>query len=116
MAQRPLNNKQLRCIDMLIYTDKLKCEIAEELNVSNATISVWLKKEEFQEGIRAEMNRSFGSLAVKAKKRLEQLIDSTNEQVALSASREALNKAGYQETQKIEQDIKTDISIEITDW
>lgn len=28
-----LNNKQLRCIELMVYTDKLKGEIAEELGV-----------------------------------------------------------------------------------
>lgn len=109
-----LNNKQLKAVEMLVYTDKQKQEIAEELKVSNATISVWLKKDEFQEAIKNEMHKGFSPLAMKARRRLEHLIDSKNEGIALAAVREALNKAGYQETQKVEQTLR-EINLEITD-
>ncbi len=108
-----LNNKQLRAVEMLVYTDMLKQDIAKELNVSNATISVWLKKEEFQQAIKDEMQRGFADLAYKARRRLGLLIDSNNEQVALGAVREALNKAGYQETQEIKHTVGTVYNIEI---
>ena len=109
-----LTNKQLRAVEMLVYTTKLKQEIAEELKVSPATISTWLKKEEFQEAITDEMKRGFVDIAYKARRRLSELVDSPNEQVALGAIKEALNKAGYQETQKVEQTIR-EINIEITE-
>ncbi len=109
-----LNNRQQRAVEMLVYTTKLKQEIAAELNVSNATISTWLKKEEFQQAITDEMHRGFVDIAYKARRRLSELVDSPNEQVALGAIKEALNKAGYQETQKIEQTVR-EINIEITE-
>jgi transposase len=109
-----LTNKQLKAVEMLVYTTKQKQEIAEELKVSNGTISQWLKKEEFQQAITDEMRRGFVDIAYKARRRLSDLVDSPNEQVALGAIREALNKAGYQETQKVEQTIR-EINIEITE-
>ena len=112
MAEKNLNNKQLKCIELMVYSDKLKQEIAEELKVSPATISVWQKKEEFQNALRLEMNRGFSTMAVKARKKLDSLLDSNNQGIALAAAREVLNKAGYNEVQKIEQTIK-DINLEI---
>lgn len=109
-----LNNKQLKAVEMLVYTDKQKQEIADELKVSNSTISVWLRKEEFQEAIRDEMHKGFSSMATKARRKLDKLIDSNNEGIALAAAREVLNKAGYQEKQIIEQTLK-EINLEITD-
>lgn len=109
-----LTNKQLKAVEMLVYTTKQKQEIAEELKVSRATISQWIKKEEFQQAITDEMKRGFVDIAYKARRRLSELVDSPNEQVALGAIKEALNKAGYQETQKIEQTVR-DINIEITE-
>ena len=99
---------------MLVYTTKQKQEIAEELKVSRATVSQWIKKEEFQQAITDEMKRGFVDIAYKARRRLSELVDSPNEQVALGAIKEALNKAGYQETQKIEQTVR-EINIEITE-
>ena len=99
---------------MLVYTTKQRQEIAEELKVSRATVSQWIKKEEFQQAITDEMKRGFVDIAYKARRRLSELVDSPNEQVALGAIKEALNKAGYQETQKIEQTVR-EINIEITE-
>lgn len=111
-----LNQRMLKAIEMLVYTKKQKQEIAEELNVSRTTFSTWLKREDFQEAMKAEMNRAFQPLAYKARHRLEQLIDSSNEQVALSASKDALDRAGYGATQKVENTITNkDITIEITE-
>lgn len=109
-----LTNKQLKAVEMLVYTTKQKQEIAEELKVSRGTISQWIKKEEFQQAITDEMKRGFVDIAYKARRRLADLVDSPNEQVALGAIKEALNKAGYQETQKIEQTVR-EINIEITE-
>lgn len=62
------------------------------------------------------MNRSFSTIATKAKRKLEKLIDSNNQQVALSAAKEVLNKAGYVTVEKIEQEITTHtIEVEIED-
>lgn len=109
-----LSNKQLKAVEMLVYTQMQKQEIAKELKVSNGTISQWLKKPEFEEAIKTEMHRAFVDVAYKARRRLSELVDSPNEQVALGAVKEALNKAGYQETQVIEQTVR-EINIEITE-
>lgn len=110
-----LSNKKLKAIDMLVYTKMQKQEIAEELKVSPSTISVWQKDDEFQEALKEEMQRGFKDMAIKARRKLDKLMDSDNEGIALAASREVLNKAGYNEVQKIEQTITSDITIEITD-
>ena len=47
---------------------------------------------------------------------MEKLLDSNQDAVAFAAAKEILNKAGYAETQKIEQEFKNNIVVEITDW
>jgi transposase len=110
-----LNNRQLKAVEMLVYTDKKKQEIAEEIGISNVTLSNWLNKEEFQEAIHKEMLRSFSHLATKAKRKMEQLLDSNQDSVAFAAAKEILNKAGYAETQTIEHEYKNNIVLEIVD-
>ena len=110
-----LNANMLKCINMMVYTDKQKQEIAKELGVANNCISRWLQREDFQEELKNEMHRGFNSLALKARRRLDQLIDSNNDVVALGACKEVLNKAGYMETQKVEQKIDTEIKVTIDD-
>lgn len=110
-----LNANMLKCIHMMVYTDKQKQEIAKELGVANNCISRWLQREDFQEELKNETHRGFSSLALKARRRLDQLIDSNNDVVALGACKEVLNKAGFMETQKVEQKIDTEIKVTIDD-
>jgi len=110
-----LNQRMQKAVEMLVHTKMQKQEIAEELKVSRTTFSLWLRREDFQEAIKAEMNRAFQPLAYKARQRLNDLIDSKNEQVALAASKDALDRAGYGATQKVENTITNkEINIEIT--
>ena len=110
-----LNQRMQKAVEMLVHTKMQKQEIAEELKVSRTTFSLWLRREDFQEAIKAEMNRAFQPLAYKARQRLNNLIDSKNEQVALAASKDALDRAGYGATQKVENTITNkEINIEIT--
>ena len=110
-----LSAKMLKCINLMVYTDMQKQEIAEELNVAGNTISRWMDREDFQDELRREMHRGFNSLAIKARKKLEKLMDSKNDGVALGACKEVLSKAGYDATQKIEQKVDTTIKVDIID-
>ncbi len=104
-----LNSKMLEAIQLMVYTDMQKQEIAKKLNVAGNTISRWMDRDDFQEELRREMHRGFNALALKARKKLGELMDSKNDGVALGACKEVLNKAGYMETQKIEQKVDTNI-------
>ena len=103
MALKSLNNKHLKAIHLLVYSDKLKQEIAQECGVSATTFSTWYSDPLFQEGIREEMHRGFNHMALKARKKLDELVDCNNPQVALAAAKDVLSKAGYDAPEKIEQ-------------
>ena len=108
-----LNQNMLKCIKLMVYTDMQKQEICKELGVAGNAISRWQARDDFQKALQEEMNRGFKDLAVKARKKLDKLIDSNNDGVALGACKEVLNKAGYIETQKIEQQIDNVIKVEV---
>ena len=110
-----LNAKMLKCIELMVYTDMQKQEIARELGVANNAISRWMSREDFQKALQDEMHRGFNSLAIKARRKLEDLIDSNNDGVALGACKEVLNKAGYMETQKVEQKIDSIIRVDVVE-
>lgn len=111
-----LNSRQVSAVKLLVYTNKQKQEIAREIGITNATLTAWLNKEEFQAAVQKEMHRSFAYLATKAKNKMEQLLDSSQDAIAFAAAKELLNKAGYAEAQKIEQEIKTQvINVEVVD-
>ena len=108
-----LNQNMLKCIELMITTNMQKQEIAEELGVRRETISAWVKREDFQAAIKEEMHREFGQMAFKARRKLNELVDDKNPQVALGAVKEVLNKAGYMETQKVEQQLENVIKVEV---
>ena len=110
-----LNAKMLKCIELMVYTDMQKQEIARELKVANNAISRWMAREDFQKALQDEMRKGFNSLAAKARRKLESLIDSNNDGVALGACREVLNKAGYMETQKVEQKVDSVIRVDVVE-
>lgn len=111
-----LNSRMQKAVEMLVHTKMQKQEIAAELKVSRTTFSLWQRREDFQEAIKEEMNRAFQPLAYKARQRLNDLIDSKNEQIALAASKDALDRAGYGAAQKVENTITNkEITIEITE-
>ena len=114
--RKNLTSKQIRAIELLVYTDMLKQEIAEEVGVSTTTFSIWMRKEHFQDALKEEMHRGFKEMATKARRKLGQLMDSEVDSVALSASKDVLDRAGYGATQKVENTITNkEINIEITD-
>ena len=107
-----LSAKQLKCIELMVYTNKTQFEIAEEIGVNKSTITVWMNNDMFKEKLEKESKKSLGNLAQTAIRKLGELIDDNNHIVALNACKEVLNKSGYQETQKIEQ-TNRNIEIEI---
>ena len=110
-----LNGRQLKAVELFVYTDMKEQEVAKEIGITNATLTAWLNKEEFQAAVQSEMHRSFAYLATKAKRKMERLLDSNQDSVAFAAAKEILNKAGYQETQKVEQEFKNNLTLEITE-
>lgn len=107
-----LSSQQLKAIHLLVYTDKTNREIAREVGVDKSTVQRWLKTSKFEEKLKEETQRCLNHLASKATRKLEKLIDSRNDGVALGACRTVLDKGGFKETEKIEQVITTiDVSV-----
>ena len=83
-------------------------------NDENENEAIGYSTTKFEEAIKNEMYRAFAQDAIKARRKMSELINSNNDGIALAASREVLNKAGYIETQKVETTVK-EINIEITE-
>lgn len=108
-----LNANMIRCIQLMVYTDMSKGDICKELGVAPNAISRWQQRDDFNEALRDEMHKGFDALAIKARRKLDSLMDSKNDGVALGACKEVLSKAGYDATQKIEQKVDTVINVNI---
>ena len=108
-----LNANMIRCIQLMVYTDMSKGDICKELGVAPNAISRWQQRDDFNEALRDEMHKGFDALAIKARRKLDSLMDSKNDGVALGACKEVLSKAGYDAAQKIEQKVDTVINVNI---
>lgn len=97
-----LNEKQERCIFLMVTTSKTQKQIAKEIEVAERTISDWKKDQEFKDEIKKQMNNNFGSLAIEAQKELAKLLKTKNEKVKIQAIKDILDRAGYKPKEQIE--------------
>lgn len=110
-----LNANMIKCIQLMVYTDMSKGDICKEIGVAPNAISRWQAREDFQAALRDEMHKGFDALAIKARRKLDTLIDSKNDGVALGACKEVLSKAGYDAVQKVEQKVDNVIKVSVSD-
>ncbi len=109
-----LTPKQKLCIELMLSTNKSYGLIAQELSINPNTITTWLKNDEFNDVLDRGIKRRFNGMALAAQKRLEHLINSNNEAVALGAVKEVLSKAGYDAVQK-QEILETTITVTMVD-
>lgn len=96
-----LNEKQKKCIMLMVTSSKTQKQIAKEIQISENTISEWKKDKEFKDEIQIQMRENFGSLAVEAQKKLEKLLNSKNEYIQIQAIKDILDRAGYKPKENV---------------
>lgn len=102
-----LNKKQLAAIQLIIYSDKADCAIAEEVGINPATLWRWKQLEEFKDELEAENRRKFKDLQTMALKTMERLAAKGNFQ----AVKYILDGNYYAPTEK--HDVQVDAKIEV---
>lgn len=92
-------------------------EIANILEVNRKTIAMWLGQEEIRTAIEAYqkeenmvVDTSLKAIRMKAVNKLSELVDSTNDMVAIQATREILDRTGHMAVQK--QEISVNVTYE----
>ena len=101
-----MNDKQEKCINLMITTNKTQKQIAKEIEVSEKTICEWKKQKEFKNEIEKNIKENFGSLALDAQKELKKLLKSKSEYVRIQAAKDILDRAGYKPTEKIKNEVE----------
>lgn len=86
-------------------------EYAKEIGIDPKTLYVWKKNSEFQDYINELCRNKFSDLQTLAIAKLKENIDAKNQK----AIEYALDYLGYKAVQKVEADVKSDISITIED-
>lgn len=97
-----MNDKQEKCINLMITTNKTQKQIAEEIEVSEKTICEWKKQKEFKDAIDKNIKENFSSLALDAQRELKKLLKSNNEYIKMQAVKDILDRAGFKPVEKRE--------------
>ena len=100
-----LNEKQLKCINLMITTNKTQKTIAKEIEVSEKTICEWKKKKEFKDELQKQIQNNFSLLAIEAQKELKKLLKSKNEYIRSQAVKDVLDRAGYKPAERIKNEL-----------
>ena len=97
-----MNDKQIKCINLMVTTNKTQKQIAQEIEVSEKTICEWKKDKEFKDEIDKYVKENFSSLAIDAQKELKKLLKSKNEYIRIQAVKDVLDRAGYKPVERRE--------------
>lgn len=100
-----LNEKQLKCINLMITENKTQKTIAKEIEVSEKTICEWKKKKEFKDELQKQIQNNFSLLAIDAQKELKKLLKSKNEYIRIQAVKDVLDRAGYKPAERIKNEL-----------
>lgn len=107
MALKP---RQLKLIEALMANPMLPdTEIAKQLDINRNTVREWKKKPEFQEELKKRLREQWEDSERMAMDTMQMLAREGD----FKAAKYILDNLGYAPTQKIEADIKSDISITI---
>lgn len=104
--------KMLKGIELMLHGNLSNVEVAKQCGVSENTIYSWLKNDDFLTELQKQQRRAFTKLACKAQQRMAELMDSGNPSIAFAACKEILNKAGLNETIKVDADIDSKVIFE----
>lgn len=109
MALKP---KQIRCLQLMVRGDMTDKEIAEAINITQKTICEWKKNNrEFQNEYNSLMRSSLQYAAPKAFRKQMSLLESKNDMVAHLAAKDIMDRAGFNPTEKVEQQVDMDLNI-----
>lgn len=101
-----INGKQAQAIAMMIKGTPQK-DIAQELNITETTLSKWKKRDDFKQEYREQIEDIMNVAAGEAIETICNLMRNSNsDNVRIKAAQDILNRAGYKPIDKIE--AKTD--------
>ena len=96
-----LKPKQKKCIEMLVCGSYTQAQIARELKISEQTICNWKKDEEFAAKLSKQLRVCVQTLAPKAVRTMENLLQSESDNVRFSAAKDILDRTGFKPSDNI---------------
>lgn len=110
-----LKPKQVECLKLMMQNPKISGkDLAIALNVTEKTISQWKNKNtEFQDEYNTLVKSKIQYAATQALGKQIELLQSRNDMVAHLAAKDLMDRAGFQPTEKVEQQIDMDLNITV---
>lgn len=108
-----LTSKQKKCVELMISGDFTQREIAQQINITEATICNWKKNEEFIAEYESRLNKTIHLMAAKAFSTETSLLNAKSEMVRLLAAKDILDRAGFKAKDKTESINQPDGEIKI---
>lgn len=96
-----LKPKQRKCIELLVCGQYTQAQIARELKITPQTICNWKKEAEFSQELNECTKRCIQTLAPKAVKTLESLLNSESDNVRFSAAKDILDRTGFKPSDNV---------------
>lgn len=105
-----LKAKQIELLEaMLAHPMMSDVKLGELLNLNNKTVGKWRKEPEFQEELKKRLAQQWKDAERLAQKKMIELAD----EGCFQANKYILDSLGYAPAQRIEADVKNDITISI---
>ncbi|MBQ7521497.1 MAG: helix-turn-helix domain-containing protein [Clostridia bacterium] len=108
-----LRRKQEKAIEMLVSGRYTQVEIARELKITEQTICNWKKDKVFTDAYENAMKSSISSLAPKARRTMEKLLNSQSDNVRFQVAKDILDRSGFKPKEKIQTDFDTPLEITV---
>lgn len=103
-----LTDKQLTALNLLVYENKLKKDVAEIVGVGPGTISEWFLSEEFRSEHQKLLQSKLNSIASRALEVMTELMNNAeSENVRFSAAKDLMSRNGMDAVSKSEITQKT---------
>lgn len=97
-----LKGKQRKCLELMLTGSFTQKEIAEEIGVTEQTITNWKKKDEFAQEYNAALKKRINlHAAVAFKTETELLKSADSDSVRLNAAKDILDRAGFKSRDEI---------------
>ena len=107
--------KRLKALEILVSGDyKSYEEVADKLKITRRTLYNWRNEEEFSAELERRIKIKIGGIVPRAIKKLDELIDSKKEIIALQAAKDILDRGGYKATDKIDINGKTESNMSVS--
>lgn len=112
-----ITDDMAKVISLLVWTDKTKQEIADEVGVNRVTIYKWYKRQDFMDELQRERKNKFLVYGDVASKELMKLVkDDSDKRTQLSAIKLVLGENGFgMDKLQVENTTKQEIRISLVD-